>query len=71
LVALGEVVAGDPKELARRHVEDDGAGVGKLLDGADPKAGVDLAAEGEQVRPQGVGDLLRPAPGERPADGVA
>ena len=64
-------MAGDLDQLARRDVEQDRAGLRQLVERRDRPAGDDLAAEGPEVRGHGVGDPLRPAPGDRPADGVA
>src|SRR5215207_380708 len=69
-VALGDVRPRDVEQLAGRDVEEDRARARHLLDRVHPDAGEDLAAEGDQVRGEGVGYLLRPALRERPAEGV-
>ena len=67
-VATWEALAGEVDELARAHVEQHSAGRRKLLECGYLGAGLDLAPALEHDRGKRVGDALRAAPGDRPAD---
>ncbi len=64
-------MAGHRDDLSGCDIEQDGAGFRQLVDRLDPPIGDDLAAEGTEVGSQAVGDPLRTAADDRPADGVA
>ena len=66
-IAVRQCPAGDPQERARREVAEDGARRRQILDGLDPLAGDDLAAERAQVAAQRIGEPLRAAARNRPA----
>ncbi|CAN5509651.1 hypothetical protein BH24GEM3_BH24GEM3_01180 [soil metagenome] len=70
-IARGEAVAGDPQHLARRQVQENRTRRGQLVDVLYRSAGDDLASERAEVGGQRVGDALRAAAGDRPADGVS
>ncbi len=70
-VALRQARAGDRQHLARREVEQDRARGRQGVDRLDRRPGDDLATERAQAGRQGIGDPLRAATRERPADRVA
>src|SRR5919112_2865411 len=58
-IPLREVLAGNGEELSRRNVEEDHSGTRYLLRVTHPEARVDLAPQGDEVRGERVGYLLR------------
>ena len=70
-VAAGQRVAADREQLARRDVEEDGAGVGELVEALDLATGLDRAAERLEVGAHRRGDRRGAAARDGPAAGVA
>ena len=64
-------VAADRQDLTRREVEQDCAVGRQIAQARDPAPGLYLAAQFPQMRCQRIGDVLRTAARNRPADGVS
>ena len=67
-VARWQAMASQAQHLPGGDVKQNSARRGQCIDGGYRRARDDLAAEGAQIRGQGIGQLLRPPAWERPAD---
>src|SRR5215468_256503 len=67
-IPSGEAVAGEREKAARRQVKEHRTRLAQLGERLDLPSGFDLAAERAEVRGERIGDPLRSASRERPAE---